>query len=61
MLAMAGLGPGVFVPANRPDATAALAVLAAAAAVAALIAATIRPLGSAAGQAHQMGPSGAFG
>ena len=42
MLAMAGLGLGVFVPA-------------------ALIAATIRPLGSAAGQAHEMGPSGAFG
>lgn len=51
-------GPG---QAGRPDATAALAVLAAAAALAALIAATIRPLGSAAGQAHEIGPSGAFG
>jgi MFS family permease len=109
MLAVAGLGLGIFVPANNavimrtagpgsasvlgglvnmargigttlgialmtvclhlagsgragvPDATAALAVLAAAAAAAALIAGTIRPLGSAAGRAHEMGPSGAFG
>jgi MFS family permease len=109
MLAVAGLGLGIFVPANNavimrtagpgsasvlgglvnmargigttlgialmtvclhlagsgqagpPDATAALAVLAAAAAAAALIAAIIRPLGSAAGQAHEMGSSGAFG
>jgi hypothetical protein len=49
------------VHAGRPDATAALAVLAAAAALAALIAAAIRPLGSAAAHAHEMGPSGAFG
>ena len=41
MLAMAGLGLGIFVPASD--------------------AATIRPLGSAAGQAHEMGPSVAFG
>jgi MFS family permease len=109
MLAVAGLGLGIFVPANNavimrtagpgsasvlgglvnmargigttlgialmtvclhlagsgragpPDATAALAVLAAAAAAAALIAGTIRPLGSAAGRPHEMGPSGAFG
>jgi predicted MFS family arabinose efflux permease len=109
MLAMAGLGLGVFVPANnavimrtagpgsasvlgglvnmargigttlgialmtvclhlagagqagRPDAAAALAVLAAAAAAAALIAATIRPLGAVPGQAHETGPTGAFG
>jgi MFS family permease len=109
MLAMAGLGLGIFVPANnavimrtagpasasvlgglvnmargigttlgialvtvclhlagagqgrQPDATAALAVLAAAAAAAALIAAAIRPLGSTAGPAHEMGRSGAFG
>jgi MFS family permease len=51
-------GPG---QAGRADAMAALAVLAAAAAVAALIAAAIRPLGSAAGQAHEIGTSGAFG
>jgi hypothetical protein len=41
MLAMAGLGLGIFVPASN--------------------AATGRPLGSAAGQAHEMGPSGALG
>jgi MFS family permease len=109
MLAVAGLGLGIFVPANNavimrtagpgsasvlgglvnmargigttlgialmtvclhlagsgragpPDATAALAVLAAAVAAAALIAGSIRPLGGAAGRAHEMGPSGAFG
>jgi len=72
MLAVAGLGLGIALMtvclhlagsgrAGPPDATAALAVLAAAAAAAALIAGTIRPLGSAAGRAHEMGPSGAFG
>jgi len=67
MLAVAGLGLGIVLMtvclhlagsgrAGPPDAPAAPAVLAAAA----LIAGTIRPLGSAAGRAHEMGPPGAF-
>ena len=67
MLAVAGLGLGIVLMtvclhlagsgrAGPPDP----AVLAAAAATSALIAGTIRPLGSAAGRAHEMGPPGAF-
>ena len=47
MPAVAGLGLGIFVPASN--------------AVIMRIAATIRPLGSAAGRTHEMGPAGAFG
>jgi hypothetical protein len=66
VLAMAGLGLGIFVPADNAVIISAAragsaSVLAAAAAEAALIAAAIPPLGAVAGQAHETGPSGAFG